>query len=89
MMPRDEVIELSEVESDDGDADVASSPGVEVVVITDEQGRGVNLSCVADVSPADLIESALNLIQQVTRAALRNPSAKSAGDLGLGDDEAF
>ncbi len=86
-MPQDEVIELSEMESDAGD--VAASPGVEIVVITDEQGRGVNLSCVADVSPADLIESALNLIQQVTRAALRNPTVKRAGDLGLGDDEPF
>jgi hypothetical protein len=85
---KDEVIELSEMESGDA-GDVAASPGVEIVVITDEQGRGVNLSCVADVAPADLIESALNLIQQVTRAALNNPSAKRAGDLGLGDDEAF
>lgn len=83
---KDEIIELSEMESA---GDVDASPGVEIVVITDEQGRGVNLSCVADVSPADLIESALNLIQQVTRAALRNPTVKRAGDLGLGDDEAF
>jgi hypothetical protein len=84
MMPQDEVIELSEIESDADD--VAASPGVEIVVITDEQGRGVNLSCVADVSPSDMIESALNLIQQVTRAALRNPTAKRVGDLGLGED---
>ena len=83
---KDEVIELSEMETSD---DVAASPGVEIVVITDEQGRGINLSCVADTKPADLIESALNLIQQVTRAALNNPTARRVGDLGLGDDEAF
>jgi hypothetical protein len=83
----DEVIPLSEMDADEERTDRA--PGVEIVVITDEQGRGVNLSCVADVKPADLIESALNLIQQVTRAALNNPSAKRVGDLGLGDDEAF
>ncbi len=89
-MMKDEVIDLAEMESGADDADdVAASPGVEIVVITDEQGRGVNLSCMADVSPADLIESALNLIQQVTRAALRNPTVKRAGDLGLGDDESF
>ncbi len=65
---------------------MAAHPGVEVVVNTDEQGRGVNLPCVADVSPADLIESALNLIQQVTKAALNNPTATRVGDLGFGDD---
>lgn len=83
----DEQIPLTDVSDQlEGPASQAEGPGVEIVVITDEQGRGVNLSCVADVSPADLIESALNLVQQITRAALDRPTATRAGDLGLGDD---
>lgn len=86
---KDEVIELGEVDATEERPADKSSAGVEIVVITDEQGRGVNLSCVADVSPADLIESALNLVQQVASAMRRNPTAKRAGDLGLGDDVDF
>ena len=81
----DEVIPIDEV-GDEVQTEDSTTAGVEIVVVTDEQGRGVNLSCVADISPADLIESALNLIQQVTRAALNNPAATRTGDLGLGDD---
>lgn len=81
----DEVIELGDVDASEAEP-AGTSKGVEIVVVTDEQGRGVNLSCVADVTPADLIESALNLVQQVTRAALNNPTATRAGELGLGDD---
>lgn len=84
---KDEVIELGDVDAPE--AKPAAGSGVEIAMVTDEQGRGVNLSCVADVSPADLKESALNLVQQVTRAALNNPQAKRAGDLGLGDDIDF
>ena len=79
----DEIIDLGEV---DEPSEEKPAAGIEVVVVADEQGRGVHLSCVADLSPADLIESALNLIQQVTRAALNNPTATRAGDLGLGAD---
>jgi len=82
----DEVIDISEVSDGDEPSEPTSSAGVQIVVVTDEYGRGVNLSCVADVSPADLIESALNLVQQVTRAALNNPAATRAADLGLGED---
>ncbi len=82
----DEVIPIDEVGDRDEQSKSTASAGVEIVVVTDEQGRGVNLSCVADISPAGLVESALNLIQQVTRAALSNPAATRAGDLGLGED---
>lgn len=82
----DEVIDISEVGDPDESSESTASSGVEIVVITDEQGRGVNLSCMADLSPADLVESALNLIQQVTKAAMNNPTATRAGDLGLGED---
>jgi hypothetical protein len=86
----DDIIDLGNVDEPtrqpaDEQADTAVD-GVEIVVITDEQGRGVQLACAADLSPADLVESALNLIQQVTRAALNNPTAARAGDLGLGED---
>ena len=83
----DEVIDISEVvDGDEPSEERAPSAGIQIVVVTDEYGRGVNLSCVADVSPADLVESALNLVQQVTRAALKNPAATRAADLGLGED---
>ena len=81
----DEIIDLGDVDEPSEE----KPAGVEIVVVADEQGRGVHLSCVADLSPADLIESALNLIQQVTRAALNNPRATRAGDLGLGEDVAW
>ena len=53
--------------------------------MADEQGQSVHLSCVADLSPMDSIDSALNLIQQVTRAALNISPAMCIGDLGLGE----
>lgn len=65
----DEIIDLSDVDEPSREKPAA---GMEVVVVADAQGRGVQLSCVADLSPADLIDSALHLIQQVTRAALNN-----------------
>lgn len=59
---------------------------VEVVTVADEGGRGVYLTCGADVSPADLVEAALDLLGQVTRAALARPQVTRAADLGLGED---
>ena len=79
----DEIIDLGGV---DEPSEKKPAAGMEVVVVADEQGRSVHLSCVADLSPVDLIDSALNLIQQVTRAALNNPPAMRVGDLGLGED---
>jgi hypothetical protein len=60
--------------------------GVEIVTLADEGGRGVYITCGADVSPADLVESVLDLLGQVTRAALARPHAERAGELGLGED---
>ena len=60
--------------------------GVEVVTLADESGRGVYLTCAADLSTTDLVEGLCELVAQVTRAALARPEAKRAGDLGLGDD---
>lgn len=82
----DEVIDPGELDGDESSAEGAIPPGIEIVVVSDEQGRGVHLTCAAGTSPADLIESALNIIQQVTRAALNNPGAASAGELELGED---
>jgi hypothetical protein len=81
-----EVIPVDEVEGGDEPSDSIPSASVEILVIRDEQGPVVNLSYVADTGPADLIESALNLIQQVTMAALNNPTSMRAGQLRLGDD---
>lgn len=66
--------------------ELGDSAGVEIVTLADEQGRGVYLTCSADLPPQDLVEGLCDLIAQVTRAALSRPSAMRAGELGLGDD---
>ncbi|MDQ3817552.1 MAG: hypothetical protein M3362_07675 [Acidobacteriota bacterium] len=63
-----------------------SDEGVEIVTLADEGGRGVFITCRAEVSPADLVQGVLDLLGQVTRAALARPHAERAGDLGLGED---
>lgn len=79
-----------EFDSGDGDdpdrQEVDESRGVEVVTVADEQGRGVYLTCAAQLPPAALVEGLLDLLGQVTRAALARPGATRAGELGLGDD---
>ncbi|MEJ7713743.1 MAG: hypothetical protein WKF84_28825 [Pyrinomonadaceae bacterium] len=58
--------------------------GVEIVTVGDSAGRGVYVSCNADVAPADLVAGLCDLIAQVTKAALADPRADRAGDLELG-----
>jgi hypothetical protein len=60
--------------------------GIEVVTLSDGLGKGVYVTCGAEVSPADLVEGLCDLLAQVTRAALTRPAATRAGDLGLGED---
>lgn len=58
--------------------------GVEIVTVSDSAGRGVYVSCGADVAPGDLVAGLCDLIAQVTKAALADPRADRAGDLELG-----
>ena len=60
--------------------------GVEIVVVSDEAGKGIYVSCGANVAPADLVEGVCNLLAQITRAVVARPQATRAADLGLGDD---
>ncbi len=68
---------------DDGDAE---REGVEIVSVVDSEGRGVYVSCRADLTPGDMVAGLCDLIAQVTRAVLANPQATRAGDIGLNDD---
>lgn len=77
----------------DGDSDAADESrslgggvGVEIVTLADEQGRGVYLTCSADLTPQELVEGLCDLLTQVTRAALSRSHAERAGDLRLGED---
>lgn len=72
-------------EPEDSDS-LVPNEGVEVVTLADEGGRGVFITCGADVSPADLVEGVLDLLGQVTRAALARPHVERVGDLGFGED---
>lgn len=77
-------------ESNGRDGADSSTPeqtrGVEIVTLSDEGGRGVYLSCAAELSPIDLLEGLCDLIAQMTRAIVSRPQVERAGDLGLSDD---
>lgn len=64
--------------------DSAQRGGVEIVTVSDSAGRGVYVSCGAEVAPADLVAGLCELIAQVTEAVLADPQATRAGDLELG-----
>jgi hypothetical protein len=82
------VNEDKEPEQENGSTqDVRSlAGGVEVVVVSDEAGHGIHVTCAADAAPADLVEGVCNLLAQITRAVVARPRATRAADLGLGDD---
>lgn len=61
--------------------------GVEIVTVSDSAGRGVYVSCGAEVAPVDLVAGLCELLAQVTRAVLADPRATRAGDLELGGFE--
>ncbi len=67
--------------------DSTESSEVEIVTVSDSAGRGVYVSCGAEVTPADLVAGLCDLIAQVTRAVLADPRATRAGDLELGGFE--
>ena len=73
-----------EFNGDNGDP---SSDGVEMVVVSDESGRGVFVSCGAQLAPADLVAGLCEIISQVTKAVIERPHISHAGDLNLGDYE--
>ncbi|MBA3441475.1 MAG: hypothetical protein H0T92_16575 [Pyrinomonadaceae bacterium] len=77
-----------EPEQENGSTPDEQSPagGVEVVVVSDEAGRGIHVTCAADAAPADLVEGLCDLLAQVTRAVVARPRATRAADLGLGND---
>ena len=57
-----------------------------MVVVSDEAGKGIYVSCAAGIAPVDLVEGVCNLLAQITRAVVARPQATRAADLGLGDD---
>ena len=77
-----------EPEQENGSTQDEPSPtgGVEMVVVSDEAGKGIYVSCAAGIAPADLVEGVCNLLAQITRAVVARPQATRAADLGLGDD---
>ena len=76
------------LDQENGSAQDEPSPtgGVEMVVVSDEAGKGIYVSCAAGIAPADLVEGVCNLLAQITRAVVARPQATRAADLGLGDD---
>ena len=67
--------------------DSARGDGMEIVTVCDSAGRGVYVSCGAEVAPVDLVAGLCELLAQVTRAVLANSRATRAGDLELGGFE--
>ncbi len=71
-----------------GDKELAAD-GVEIFSVSDDLGLGVYVSCAADTAPTDLVAGLCKLISQITEASLLHPEITRAGDLPLGNDDAF